>query len=511
MINLPLTVQIKEEEHLLRESEKKYRSLFENMLDGFAYCKMIYDENSKPIDFIYCEVNDAFENLTGLKRQQVIGKKVTEAIPDIKNTNPELFDIYGRVAETGREERFEIFFKPLRIWLSILAYSPKKGYFAAVFENITKRKETEQALQQNEQQFSALFDANPEAAVFYGPDFRVIDANERFSKLFGYSLDEIKGKDIVDLIVPDDAKEETNNIRERIKSGLIEIITTRKRKDGLEIPLLLTGSPVCLEGKIIGSMFVFKDIGEIITAQEELCEALSKTQLLNEKLQVVGSLTRHDVRNKLSTITSCSYILKKKLKDRPEIIQTLDMLEQSVKDSVKIFDFAKVYEQIGVEDLVEIDVEKVVSEAADIFSSLPFKIYNDCKGLTVKADSLLRQLIYNFIDNTRKYAKKATYARISLQRIPQATLLIYEDDGVGIPFENKEHLFKQGFSTGGSTGFGLFLSKKMLEVYGWSIKEEGTPNQGARFVITIPVSSYNTVLQDKVVVCKEEASSTKRR
>lgn len=197
----------------------------------------------------------------------------------------------------------------------------KKGYFAAVFENISKRKLTEMALSKSEQKFSALFDANPEAAVFYGSDFRVIESNQRFSTLFGYSLDEIKGKDILDLIVPDDAKEETKCIRQRIKSGLVEIITTRKRKDGVEIPLLLSGSPVCLDNQIIGSMFVFKDIGEIITAQEELGQALSKAQLLNEKLQVVGSLTRPDVRNKLSTITTSSYILKKNMPTNPILLK----------------------------------------------------------------------------------------------------------------------------------------------------------------------------------------------
>ncbi len=228
-----------------------------------------------PVDFVYLEVNDAFEKLTGLKRQIVVGRNVTEAIPGIKETNPELFDIYGKVSKTGKAERFEVFLGPLKIWLSILAYSPKKGYFAAVFENITQRKLTETALIESQQKFSALFDANPEAAVFYDANFRVIEANHRFSKLFGYSLDEIKGKDIIELIVPDDAKEETKTIRERIKSGLVEIVTTRKRKDGIEIPLLLTGSQVCLGDEVIGSMFVFKDIGEIITVQEELSQALS--------------------------------------------------------------------------------------------------------------------------------------------------------------------------------------------------------------------------------------------
>ena len=69
--------------------------------------------------------------------------------------------------------------------------------------------------------------------------------------------------------------------------------------------------------------------------------------------------------------------------------------------------------------------------------------------------------------------------------------MVYEDDGVGIPFENKPRLFTEGFSTGGSTGFGLFLTEKMIEVYGWEIEENGEPGIGAKFTITIPKLNKN--------------------
>jgi diguanylate cyclase (GGDEF)-like protein/PAS domain S-box-containing protein len=122
----------------MRESEERYRSLFENMLDGFAFCRMLYDEAARPVDFVYLEVNSAFKQLTGLS--DVIGKKVTEVIPGITALNPELFEIYGRVASTGRTETFEIDFKPLAKSLSVSVYSQQKGYFAAVFDDITERK-----------------------------------------------------------------------------------------------------------------------------------------------------------------------------------------------------------------------------------------------------------------------------------------------------------------------------------------------------------------------------------
>jgi len=131
----------KRAEEALRDTEQRYRSLFENMLDGFAYCKMLFDQD-RPVDFVYLEVNRAFETLTGLKG--VVGKKVTEVIPGIRNANPELFEIYGRVTLTGKPERFETYLESLDIWLSISVYSTGKEYFVAVFDNITGRKRAEE-------------------------------------------------------------------------------------------------------------------------------------------------------------------------------------------------------------------------------------------------------------------------------------------------------------------------------------------------------------------------------
>ena len=130
-------------EQELKVSDQKYRLLFSHMTNGFAYCKMIYDELGNPIDFLYLEANDAFETLTGLKKQTIIGKHITEAIPTIKREHPEILEIYGRVASTGVSEQFEVYFNPLSVWLSISVYSFKKGYFATVFENITEKKQIE--------------------------------------------------------------------------------------------------------------------------------------------------------------------------------------------------------------------------------------------------------------------------------------------------------------------------------------------------------------------------------
>ncbi|MGA3325588.1 MAG: CHASE3 domain-containing protein [Terriglobia bacterium] len=133
----------KQSDDALRQSEEHFRFLFDNMLNGYAYCRMLYQENH-PCDFIYLNVNKAFEVLTGLKN--VEGKKVSQIIPGIQEADPELIETYGRVASTGVPERFETYVEALAMWFSIAVYSPKKEHFVAVFDVITERKRAEEAL-----------------------------------------------------------------------------------------------------------------------------------------------------------------------------------------------------------------------------------------------------------------------------------------------------------------------------------------------------------------------------
>ena len=140
-------------EEAQRESESLYRSLFENMLNGFAYCRMIFDDD-KPIDFIYLSVNNAFETQTGL--ENVIGKRVSEVIPGIQESDQQLLELYGRVSLTGKAEQFEFFFEALQMWLSISVYCPLHGHFVVVFDVITDRKQAEELIRDKNVQLQSL-------------------------------------------------------------------------------------------------------------------------------------------------------------------------------------------------------------------------------------------------------------------------------------------------------------------------------------------------------------------
>jgi signal transduction histidine kinase len=202
----------------------------------------------------------------------------------------------------------------------------------------------------------------------------------------------------------------------------------------------------------------------------------------------VGGLTRHDVRNKLSAITGNIYLGKKKLADHPEVLQSFKDMDSACEQIVRIFEFAKDYERLGVEELTYVDMEKIVDEAVSLFPNLlGIRISNGCRGLVVLADSLLRQLFYNLIDNTLKYGGKATQIRIHYNIADKNQLrLFYEDNGVGIQSDEKRKLFREGHTTGKGSGYGLYLIGKMMEVYGWTMQETGTPGEGAHFIITMP-------------------------
>ena len=221
--------------------------------------------------------------------------------------------------------------------------------------------------------------------------------------------------------------------------------------------------------------------------------ARANLEVTNEKLRVVGGLTRHDVRNKLSAVTVNAYLLKQKLAADPEALEQLADMENAVRNAELIFEFARKYEQLGIEQLVNLNVGNAVDEAASLFPGLKgIKIVNECHGLTVLADSLLRTLFYNLIDDSLKYGEKLNQIRIHYEKAEENRLrLVYEDDGVGIALDAKSKIFNEGYTTGKGSGLGLYMVKRILDVYGWTIQETGTPDNGARFTIVIPNKNHD--------------------
>ena len=217
----------KEAERAKANSERRYRSLFDNMLNGFAYCQMIF-ENGEPRDFVYLSVNAAFETLTGLK--DVVGKKVSEVIPGIREQDAALFEVYGRVARTGVPERQEVFLRALQMWFSLSVYSPERGYFVAVFDVITERKLQEQLLRDRETRLRALLEGAQDGVLLAElPTRRFVEANPAMCRMLGYTRAELLG------LTPADIHPKRDLPR------VIEIFESMARSEtiaGEDIPLL---------------------------------------------------------------------------------------------------------------------------------------------------------------------------------------------------------------------------------------------------------------------------------
>ena len=238
-------------EATLRDSEARYRSLYENMLNGVVYCRMLVEQGQPP-DFVYLAVNKASESLTGLKN--VVGRRVSEVIPGIRESDPELLEIYGRVAQTGVPERFETYVQALQMWFAISVYSPSKEHFVAVFDVITERKQAEAALLESRNALHTMVETSPLAIIVTDCPGIVTRWNAAAEDIFGWSVEETLGKP--NPIIPPDKVDELIQVRGQILQGrtVIGYETERRRKDGARIAVSLSATALRdARGTVTGS------------------------------------------------------------------------------------------------------------------------------------------------------------------------------------------------------------------------------------------------------------------
>jgi PAS domain S-box-containing protein len=469
----------KKVEEALRNSEDNYRSLFEKAGDGLVHV----DLKGKIID-----INAKAAEIAGVNRDQLLGKSflklgligwkdIPMLLGRIKarakgNPSGTTLDLSIR-RKDGEERLIEV--TPTMMWRE-----GKPVGQVAIVRDVTDKRNIERSLRESQARFEGLFIGNPEAAAYLDLDFRIRDINPRFEELFEYSLADVQGKHINDVVVPDDRRKEGEALDKDARKGYVYRNTVRRKKDGSLIHVSVSAAPMTSEKGIVGIVAMYKDVSDLKNAEKKLDSII-------EKLRVVGSLTRHDVRNKLTAVVGNTYLLKKRFAGDPDAFECLRSVEAAVLEAERVFDFAGVYEKLGVEQLAYVDVKKAVDEAVGLFPDLKgVKIVNECGGLTVLADSLLRQLFHNLIDDSLKHGEKLTHIRIRYEKSENQLKLVYEDDGVGISKDVKAKLFTEGFTTGKGSGYGLYLIRRMMEVYGWTIHETGTPGKGAQFTINIP-------------------------
>jgi len=225
-------------ERALMESEAKCRSLFSKMLNGFAYHEIVVDEKGVPVDYVFLEVNESFERLMGLKRQDIIGKKATDVIPRIRETGFDWISVYGDVALSGKDIIFEHYFPDLDRWYSVSAYCTERGYFGSIFEDITERKRMEEEIKR--QAYHDALTGLPNRIVFMDRlDLAVTQAHRNKQNLAVLFLDLDRFKDINDAYGHSIGDQLLKEVALRLKSCLRETDTVA-RMGGDEFSIMLS-------------------------------------------------------------------------------------------------------------------------------------------------------------------------------------------------------------------------------------------------------------------------------
>jgi len=258
-----------------------FEYLFENASD--AICILDIHGN-------FVAVNRKAEELTGFKRENFIGKSFRKIIP--AKSMPKAVKGFLDVIR-GKSIRIELELKiaakktiPVEVTSAPLIINGKIVGAHGIVRSITEWKQKEEA-------FERLFMDNPEAAVYLDPDFHIQDANPRFTELFGYSLAEIKGKHINDVVVPKDKIEEGKMLDKKALKGYVYYDTVRKRKDESLVPVSISVAPITVESKLIGYVVLYKDIIERKRFEERLSALNTYSRSLNtaESMEEIYRLT----------------------------------------------------------------------------------------------------------------------------------------------------------------------------------------------------------------------------
>ncbi|MFH2055980.1 MAG: PAS domain S-box protein [bacterium] len=291
--------ELKKTQAGLQESEEKYRTLFENMMNSFALHEIVLDDAGTPIDYIFLEVNSAFERMTGLKRDDIVGKRVTEVIPGIEKDPANWIGRYGEVAVTGEAETFEQHSAALARSYSVLAFCPTKGRFATVFDDITDRRQAVAALAESEDRFRHMVESMSDWVWEVDANGIYTFVSENVESVLGYTADELLGRSPFELMPPEEA--------DRVGKLFMKIAQNRESirdlenwnlcKDGRQVCLLTSGVPLLDdEGDLIGYRGVDRDITGRKRAEEALRESEERLMRALENIPDVVVIYDHDLR-----------------------------------------------------------------------------------------------------------------------------------------------------------------------------------------------------------------------
>jgi PAS domain S-box-containing protein len=204
---------------VLRESEEKYRLLYTAMDQGLALHEIIIDENGKPVDYVFLDINDSYIRLLGITREMSIGKSIKEIMPDVEQY---WIDIFGKVALTGESSYYENYLETTGRYYSTYSYCPKKNYFAVLVNDITEHKLAEEAIAAEREQLAVTLRSIGDGVITTDTLGNVVIMNKVAEELCGWKQDEAQGKPLVSVfnIINQSTREQHENPVEKVLTTL---------------------------------------------------------------------------------------------------------------------------------------------------------------------------------------------------------------------------------------------------------------------------------------------------
>ena len=351
--------------------------------------------------------------------------------------------------------------------------------------DITDRIRAEEALRQSETLHRTIFEMSPDPLILTNAEGIISYASPAAIPMFGLSSEkDALGTPIFDWIVPEG--------RNSIRNIVGQFMTSREmtappalyplhRKDGTRFHAEISSSKLTnAEGRPIGLVSIIRNVTDRITAETALRRA-------SEKLNLLSSITRHDIHNKLTVLLG--YIgLARMAKEPAPVQEFLRKIDEIAGMLGQQIEFTKDYQELGVHSPAWQRVSMIISRAAGELDTGKVTIADECGYLEIFADPLFGKVVYNLIDNAVRHGGHVSTIRFGYEDEGTELILFAEDDGEGVAAKDKERIFAKGF--GKNTGFGLFLVREILAITGLTISETGFPGRGARFEIRVPCENY---------------------
>ena len=498
----------------LSNSQIIYQSLFTHLSDGFAYCKVLFDKSGVATDYVFCDLNKSFLDITKLGSTPFIGCKVSKLFPWLKSLYGDWLQICGKVAQTGKSVIIEGYCKPLGRWFLVDVYCPEKGYVAMIAKDITARRKTEQSLRVSEKQYKKL--ANSIADPFFALDscLKFNYWNKSTEKFTGIKCADVLGKHFFCVFGKSKVSRRFVSIyRDVMRTKNPMAFSDKLPKTGydtfFEIEVYPTGNDISVLARdITERKKVQVSMEENTKRLEELVRI--RTEKLNnaERLVAIGEtagMIGHDIRNPLQSIIGELFLAKDVLGELTETETTKRLLacvtvieEQTLyinKIVADLQDFAKPVVPCMVDTNLE-ETLHAVSLPLDVPPNVRINYLSVTPFLVLKTDPFfIKRILSNLICNGIQ-AMETVGGELVVRAFLRDNLIIISvsDTGAGISDEVKDKLFKPLFTTKSKgQGFGLAVVKKLVEALGGNVCFETRVGQGTTFTVELPLSSNPTL------------------